>query len=315
VRSVDNRDRVVVLTSPMTWAAQNTPGATASGPDLSFNRPYAAGYGSAGFLPNDSGIVQLAERTGQRIGFVTDYDVASEPNLIAGAAAVVVGGDSQYWTASLRAAVRAAGDAGTNLAFFGAGTGARSVRLADDGRALQIVRAKPATSVRLTGQRPSCAIPGAGSVATSKADAGWVISDADWWGYRATKVATDDVLPDLVAGRVDRASTSSAGSPAGLQVLSFAQVTCRTSGATVAQSGSYFVRPSGAGVFTTGTVRWACAATELCVTRSGRAVTFDAATRRFVSRVTRNVIKTFAESRAGRAHPAKKTVSQYAALR
>jgi len=317
VRSADSRGRIVVLTSPLTWQAENRPAAPASTgrtalPTVSFNRPYADGYGSAGFLPNDAGIVQLAERSGQRLGFLTDYDVATDPALLTGAAAVLVGGDSQYWTASLRTAVRAVGEAGTNLAFFGAGTGARQVRLVDAGRALQISRAKPATSVQLTGLRPSCSTKPSG---TGAAGAGWVVSNADWWGYRGTGVQTDDVLPGLIFDRVDRASTSATGSPHPMQVLSFAQTACPSPAGPVPQSGVYLVRPSGAGVFAAGTGRWACALTGACTSRSGKAVRLDEKTKRVVTRITRNVIAAFATAEAGRRFSAKDSVSQYSALR
>ena len=308
VRSADSRGRIVVLTSPLTWQAENTPAAST----VSFNRPYAAGYGSAGFLPNDAGVVQTAERTGQRIGFLTDYDVATNPALLAGAAAVLVGGDSQYWTASLRAAVRAVGNAGTNLAFFGAGTGSRQIRLVDTGRAVQISRAKPAGSVQLTGLRPSCS----GKPSRTSSDGtGWVVSNADWWGYRGTGLQTDAVLPDLIADRVDRASGSAAGSPHPLQVLSFARTSCPSAAGPVPQSGVYLVRPSGAGVFAAGTGRWACALTGACPNRSGQSVRMDEKTKRAVIRITRNVITAFAKAEAGKRYPAKDSVSQYSALR
>jgi hypothetical protein len=313
VRSADNRDRIVVLTSPLTWQAENTPAAPAGTapaplPKISFNRPYAAGAGAGGFLQHDAGIVQVAERTGQKIGFVTDHDVAADPSLLNGAAAVLVGGDSQYWTASLRKAVRAAGDDGTNLAFFGAGTGARRIRLVDDGRALQISRAAPAASVKLTGLRPSCSAPASGG-------AGWVVGNADWWGYRGTGVQTGDVLPRLLGNRVDRAATSAAGSPAALQVLSFSHVPCASAAEPVAHSGVYFVRPSGAGVFATGVGRWACALADSCTTASGKVVRLDRNTTRVVTRVTRNVIKGFATAKAGGKLTATDNASQYPALR
>jgi hypothetical protein len=323
VRSADNRDRIVVLTSPLSWQAENTPAAPvtkapAALPRISFNRPYTAGYGSAGFLANDAPLVQLAERSGRRLGFATDNDVATDPGLLAGAAAVLVGGDSQYWTASLRTAIRSAQDAGTNVAFFGAGTGSRQVRVVDSGRALQVSRAAPDRSVRLTGLRPSCS-PGPrakGEPSGSVAAGGWTISNADWWGYRGAGVKTGDVRPGLLGDRLDRAATAAPGSPRSMQVLSFARLPCPAeAGTVVAQSGAYLVRSSGAGVFAAGTDRWVCALTGNCATRSAKAVRLDPATVRLVTRVTRNVIDAFAETRAGRRFPAGDTAGQYVALR
>jgi hypothetical protein len=325
VRSADNAGRIVVLTSPLTWQAENTPAAPATVapeplPTISFNRPYAGGFGAAGFLQHDSAVVQLAERSGARIGFLTDYDVATDPTLLKSAAAVLVGGDSQFWTGPLRTAIRSAGDAGTNLAFFGAGTGARPIQLADDGRGLQISRAKPAASVKITGQRPSCSIAPPGSSETpdsagsSPNDADWVVSDADWWGYKHTELHKDDVLPGLVTGRTDRVSTSSPGSPKPLQVLTYNQVPCPGKTGTVVQTGAYLVRSSGAGVFAAGTGRWACALTGSCTNPSGAATKFDPDTRKAVVRITRNVIDAFAKPEAGRRLKATDTTGQYPAL-
>jgi hypothetical protein len=318
----------------MSWQAENgrtTPAAPASPTfsKTSFDRPYASGYGSAGFLPNDAGIIQLAERTGRRIGFVTDVDVATDPALLKGATAILIGGGSQYWTASLRTAIRAAQGAGTNVAFFGASTGARLVRLTDADRSLQVSQLKPSTSVRLTGLRPSCYAkvsgtdeagsgeterPGAPDTGGSVSD-GWVISNAGWWGYRGSGVKNDDILPHLVADRIDRASTTSKRSPQPMQVLSFTQTMCGATAKYVAQSGVYLIRKSGAGVFTAGTDRWACAVRDECTDGAGRPVSLDASTRRIVTRVTRNVIIAFAKSKAGKRFTAENDASQYSALR
>jgi hypothetical protein len=336
VRSAENRGRIVVLTSPLTWQAENTVGlparsstdttrvSTADLPKLSFNRPYPTGYGSAGFLPNDAGIVQLAERTGRRIGYATDYDVATDPGLLSKAAAVVIGGDSRYWTAALRETIRAVQDDGTNVASFGAGTGSRRIRLINNGRAMQVSQAKPSVSVNLTGMRPSCPAVGQGSRGAGRAtgetdgEAGdWVVRDATWWGYRGTGVRTGDILPDLVSVGVDRADTSSADSPKPLQVVSSTKVQCgsETESKTVAHSGVYLVRASGAGVFVPGAGRWACAIANTCTDQADSRVRIDPKTRRMVTRVTLNIINAFAEPSAGERFSAKNTAVDYAALR
>jgi len=313
VRSADNAGRVVVLTSPLTWVAEN---ATGSARKVSFDRPYGAGYGAAGFLKQDAGLVQLAERTGRRIGWITDYDAATDPSLLAGAAAIVTGGDSQYWPTALRTAIQAAGDAGTNLAFFGAGTGARRIGLVDAGRAVQIKAAKLVTSVQLTGLRPSCSVtPTAAEGSTGAEDAGWVVANNDWWGYRDTGLKTNDVLPGLVSGRVDRAATAAAGSDTEIQVLSFTRTTCANDATSAAQSGVYLVRPSGAGVFAVGTGQWGCALTNTCTNQAGEPVKLSKKTRRVASRITRNVVRAFADKAAGKNLTAEGTAAQYTALR
>jgi hypothetical protein len=316
----------------------------------SFDRPYAAGYGSGGFLETDAGIIELAERTGKRLAYATDYDVAQNPALVSKAAAVLIGGDSRFWTASLRTAIRDAGSSGTNLAFFGAGTGSRQVSLLPKGRAFAMSSAEPSTSLRLTGLRSSCAkadqadssanatgrgnagtgtnstgtgtgSTGTGSTGTGTAARGgsadpaaaWTISNSDWWGYEGADVHTGEVLPDLIADGTDRASTSSPGSPVPMQILSFGRILCGP--LTVVQSAAYQVRPSGAGVFVAGTGRWACAAAATCVDASGKHVQIDDRTRQVVVRVTSNLVDAFAKASAGKRYPARGSAPSYVALR
>ncbi len=214
IRSADSRGRILVLTSPLSWQAENSPASAADSSlphAASFDRPYASGYGAGGFLVDDDGLVEQAERSGRPLAYATDHDLAVHPELLAGATAILVGGDSRYWTTSLRSAVRKAADAGTNLAFFGTGTGSRRVVLADQGRTEKILGGAPSKSVRLTGQRPSC--PGASSSSTAftvpgGGVAGWNVANEAWWGYRGTKIHTGDVVPGLVAASADRSSAT-----------------------------------------------------------------------------------------------------------
>jgi hypothetical protein len=339
IRSADSRGRIMVLTSPLSWQAENT--AVAGARTASFNRPYAAGYGSGSFLPDDEGLVESAERSGKRLAYATDYDVATDPSLVSKASAVLVGAGSRFWTTSLRSTIRAVGDAGTNLAFFGAGTGSRQVSLTDKGRTLKISPGAPSESVRLTGQRPSCldgisstgqatpttavttsSSPKASSSTAGSADgnnaAGWTVSNADWWGYRGTGVQTGEILPGLIADGADRASTTSAGSVSPMQVLAFTNISCGPGGSGPAgdvQSAVYQVRPSKAGVFAAGTGRWVCVITATCVGPSGAKVAAAQSTRHFVVQVTANLISAFAKPRAGERYPARDSAAQYALLR
>jgi hypothetical protein len=315
IRSTDARGDILVITSPLTWQAENEAAAeaadladgSASTRTASFDRPYTAGYGSGGFLADDAGIVQLAERSGRRLAYATDYDLATDPSLVTKAAAVVTG-NSQYWTTSLRSSIHTAAEAGTNLAFFGAGTGSRQVRLLANGRTLAISGAGPSDSVRVSGLRPSCP-----KATQPDVGAGWTISNADWWGYKGAEVRTGDVLPGLVAGGADRVATSAAGSPKPLQVLSFTQITCGAERGY--QSAAYQVRPSGAGVFAAGTGRWACVVADTCLDQNGKPLRAAGRTAQLVLKVTRNVIDAFAKANAGERFPARDTAARYASLR
>lgn len=308
IRSDSAEGKVLVLTSPLSWQATNpmrddvspaSSGVTSSSGAtgvVSFDRPYARGAGGGGFLAEDAGVLMAAERTGRPLAYATDADLSADPSSATGAAAIVTGSDSRFWPAAGRAALTRAAADGTNLAFFGAGTASRTVKLRD--RALTVSKGVSA-SVKLTGVRPSCS-----SVSAAPAVTAWTVGDPEWWGYRGTDVERGSTLPGLVGLRADHAAFSAAGSPEALQVLSYGSLVC--GGAYSAQSAVYSTRSSGAGVFTAGTGLWSCALTGTCVKSE--------ATRTFTARVTANVIRTFATPEAGRRHPAEDTSGQYPGL-
>ncbi len=64
------------------------------------------------------------------LAYETDNDLAAHPGLLNGARAVISLGHDEYYSASMRAALTAARDAGTNLAFLGANAMFRHIRLA-----------------------------------------------------------------------------------------------------------------------------------------------------------------------------------------
>ncbi|MFI7585587.1 hypothetical protein ACIB24_00765 [Spongisporangium articulatum] len=240
VRSADARGRVLVMSSPATW---RTPG---------------------GFLRGELGVVQVAERYGAPLAYATEADVAAHPALLKGAAAVVTG-SSRDWPAGLAAAVRAAARTGTNLAFFGAGTG--------DG-----------ATTRLTGQSPACR-------PTSSVRADWVVRDAGWWGYQGLTVYPGLLVPGLVAGGSDRAAIA-AGSARQRTTVAGTWVGCGAQAST--QAATYSVLGSGAVVFSAGTGAWACTVNRTC---SGGV---PAQAQRFAVRVTKNVLSAVATPKAGR---------------
>src|SRR4051812_5217996 len=141
VRSAQARGRVLLVAGAMTWEAYNTWGGrslyTGGGSfggrsyAVSFDRPYSDSYGAGRFPAFDAPIVRLAERDGLPLAWATDYDIAEHPQLLEGAAAIVIGGHAEYWTASMWEGVRAAVGRGTNLAVLGANTAYWRVRLAD----------------------------------------------------------------------------------------------------------------------------------------------------------------------------------------
>ena len=329
VRSAQASGRVLLVAGAMTWEAYNawggrslyTGGGSFAGRSyaVSFDRPYDDFYGAGRFPAFDAPVVRLAERDGLPLAWATDYDLAEHPQLLDGAAAVVLGGHAEYWTAPMWEAVRAAVGRGTNLADLGANTAYWRVRLADPvaGAARAIVGTKdpsldplahvdpsgatarfrdapdPRQEEELTGMRYDC----------FPADAAWTVTDASWWGYAGTGVRQGEQLPRLVGPETDRVYPAPTR-PRPMTVVGYSRFPCGP-GRPTAQTGVYWVARSGAGVFAAGTMRWACALGDTCPKVP------DAGVRRVARAVTSTVLAAFARPRAGASHPATDTVGRY----
>jgi hypothetical protein len=329
VRSADARGRVLLVAGAMTWQAYNAWGGRSlytgdhsfAGRSyaVSFDRPYDDFFGAGRFPPFDAPVVRLAEKDGLPLAWATDYDLAQHPELAAGAAAIVIGGHAEYWTAPMWEAVRAAVARGTNLADFGANTAYWRVRLADpvQGADRVIVGTKDAALDPLARSDPSGATarfrdpphPRAEEDLTGMrydcfpADAPWTVTEPQWWGYAGTGVRQGQQLAGLVGPESDRVYPA-ADRPRPMTVVGYSRFDCGP-GRPSAQTGVYWVAPSGAGVFAAGTMRWACAMGDTC------AKVPDAAVRRVVQRVSTTVLEAFAAPRAGAGHPATDTVGRY----
>ncbi|PZH13103.1 hypothetical protein C1I97_11995, partial [Streptomyces sp. NTH33] len=141
VRSTHGAGRTVLLHAPATWQAYNRWGGAslyngASGAyytrslAVSFDRPYDAN-GAEKFLVYEWAAVVLAERLGIPLAYTTGTDLHHGPGTLHGATALICLGHDEYWTPQQRRHVTAARDAGTNVAFLGANTCYRRVRLED----------------------------------------------------------------------------------------------------------------------------------------------------------------------------------------
>src|SRR5215467_12896046 len=141
VRSARTAGKIVIKNGVETWQAYNTwggydlyngPGGSADYSNrslaVSLDRPYDLS-GAYMFLYHERAIIELAERSGLPLAYVTGMDIDGDPRLLDGAAALFTAGHDEYWTPQERAHVTAARDAGTNLAFLGANAMFRRIRL------------------------------------------------------------------------------------------------------------------------------------------------------------------------------------------
>ncbi|MEU8970705.1 N,N-dimethylformamidase beta subunit family domain-containing protein [Streptomyces monashensis] len=326
VRSADGAGRTVLLHAPATWQAYNRWGgsslyAGASGAyatrslAVSFDRPYDAD-GAEKFLVYERALVVLAERLGVPLAYSTGVDVHRDPGVLRGAHAIVCLGHDEYWTPEQRAHVTAARDAGTNIAFLGANTCFRRIRLAagdaaddrtvvcykSDCRADPLYGSRPAqvtTDYRLPpAPDPESSLTGV-LYEGYPVDAPYVVRAAGHWLYEGTGVRSGDGFAHLVGVEYDRV-TPGAPTPAPLEITAHSPLVC--GGRPGHSDSAYYTTAAGSGVFATGTMRWVeglVAGTGVL----GRDHGMDARTRAFVTRTTENVLRTFARGPAARHAP------------
>lgn len=326
VRSAEGTGRTVLLHAPATWQAYNRWGgyslyAGSSGAyatrslAVSFDRPYD-GNGAEKFLVHEWALVVLAERLRIPLAYTTGVDLHRDPSVLRGAHTVVCLGHDEYWTPEQRAYVTRARDAGTNVAFLGANTCFRRVRLEDGERASDRTvicyktsyRADPCYAsdpalVTTDYRSPPAADPESSLTGVLyegyPVDAPHVVHAADHWLYDGTGVRPGDAFAHLVGVEYDRVMPVSPA-PGPLEITAHSPVVC--AGRPSHSDSAYYTAPSGAGVFATGTMRWV----EGLLAGTGeldRDHGMDGRTRAFVTRTTENLLRTFARGPAIRTGP------------
>jgi hypothetical protein len=319
VRSADAKGRVVLRHAVQTWQAYNTWGGydLYKGPSgayahrsraVSLDRPYDLN-GADMLLTYERNAVKLAESLGLPLAYVTDTDIAADPRLLDGAAAVISMGHDEYWTPAERAHVTAARDAGVNLAFLGANAMFRRTRLEGGGRRVVCYKTDypsdpmygkddaAVTSDWRDGPRPDPESSLIGTIYEGyPANAAYVVASADSWVFKGTGVRDGASFPNLVGIEYDRVDPAyPLARP--IEVLSHSPLTCH--GAASFGDSAYYTHPGGAGVFNSGTMRWV----EAIYGDAPHGIT--GATPGFVRAVTANVLRAFADGPAAARYPAR----------
>jgi hypothetical protein len=322
VRSPSTAGKVVLVLGVTTWQAYNLWGGydLYDGPQgfsdrayqVTFDRPYA-GDGALTFLAFDEAPIALAERTaGVPLAYETDTDLAAHPGLLNGARAVISLGHDEYYSASMRRALLAARNAGTNLAFLGANAMYRHIRLASSplGPDRTVICYKVASQDPMYGKdnaattqnwrdppdpRPESVMTGV-FYECNPVSAPYVVFDPKSWIFAGTHVRKGTSFPGLAGPEYDRVNPA-VPFPRPLEVLAHSPLACN--GMSTYSDSAYYTAASGAGVFAAGTMRWVCA---MRVPHCGHGV--SRAARAFVDRATQNLLRAFAAGPAGRAHPA-----------
>ncbi|HTS97135.1 MAG TPA: N,N-dimethylformamidase beta subunit family domain-containing protein [Streptosporangiaceae bacterium] len=324
VRSASTAGKVVLKNGVATWQAYNTWGGydLYNGPTggydnrslaVSLDRPYDQ-EGAYLFMVYERKLVNLAERMGLPLAYLTSMDIAGDSHALDGASALISPGHDEYWSAPERANVTAARDAGVNLAFLGANAMFRRTRLEPTSLGPDRLVICYKTSYRqdpMYGKDNALVTndwraqpdpdPESSVIGTLYEGyptvADYVVATPDAWLFQGTGAQQGTRFTALVGIEYDRVNP---GYPVQrpIQVLSHSPVTCN--GVNSYSDSAYYTHSSGAGVFNAGTMRW--------VESFGPPLYGWGITRacgQFTRRVTANVLRAFADGPAAARHPAR----------
>jgi hypothetical protein len=133
-----------------TWQAYNSwggkslyPFVSAAAVKVSFDRPYDWHLpGGQALADWELPFVRFVEREGYDVSYQTDVDTDRAPRSLLRHRLVVALGHGEYWTSRMRTAFDTARELSTNLAFLGANIGYWQVRYENDGRTLVAYKSK-----------------------------------------------------------------------------------------------------------------------------------------------------------------------------
>jgi hypothetical protein len=324
VRSAKTAGKTVIKNSVETWQAYNMWGGydLYNGPGgitdynnrslaVSLDRPYDR-QGAFMFLYHERKLIELAERLGMPLAYVTSMDIEADPHLLDGASALFSLGHDEYWSPPERAHVTAARNAGTNIAFLGANCMFRRTRLASTRlgpRRLVIcyktsylqdpMYGKDNALVTSDWREPPHPDPESSLTGTlyesNPVSAAYVVASPHAWMFAGTGVQKGTRFRGLVGIEYDRVNP---GAPVErpIEILSHSPLTCR--GVNSYSDSAYYTHHGGAGVLNTGTMRWVASFAGPYQFGMNRH------TGDFTRAVTANLLRAFANGPAAAKHPA-----------
>jgi hypothetical protein len=267
-------------------------------------------------------MLSLAERIGIPLAYGTDFDLDSRRDWFDGARALVFAGHDEYWTSGMMNNATSIRDAGTNIAFFGANTAYRHVRLEPSTLGLgedrvmvcfkrpeedPFLETNPDESTHQwrnePNPRPESALLGV-MYEGNPVDVDFVVVEPDAWMFEGTGAVHGSSYGRLVRVEYDKLFPD-VPVPRPIQILSDSPLMCH--GAATFANSCYYTVPSGAGVFSSGTLGWTPA-----LPAGGYARQNPPETLQFARKVSENILRAFAEGPAGLKYPARDNYEKYA---
>jgi N,N-dimethylformamidase beta subunit-like, C-terminal len=280
VRESTPRAPIIVQAGVNTWQAYNNWGGkslysynsthSTAAVAVSFNRPYADNTEHLPWpLRWDYPLIRFLEREGYDVAYTTDLDTAEGLSALTARHLVIVVGHDEYWTKEIRDAFDAAQAAGVNMAFLGANIGYWQMRYADAGRTIVEYRSAtadpspdPATKTvlfrSLMPARPECRLEGVQWLdGTNHPDQDlrrdYVLAPgatSEPW-FSGSGFTASSVLPGMVGYEWDQ---TMAGCPASQTLLQWRGL--NHVGSASQADAVTFTAPSGARVFSAGTIQY-----------------------------------------------------------
>ncbi len=239
---------------------------------LSYSRPLE-NTGAERFFMHEHDLIMFLEERGYDIGYQTNIDTHFNPDRISEAKAFISPGHDEYWTDENFRAVELARENGVHLAFFGANTAFWQIRLVndtalDDGLVMDIYKdasidpepmfTNKTVTFRSLG-RPEQSLVGVQYVtyATRRADADFIVNNADHWIYQDTGLADNDRIVGIVGIEVDRIFTDvELPDSTEFDVIGRSPFTGADSPVPTVSEAVVYRSASGAWVFASGTLLW-----------------------------------------------------------
>jgi hypothetical protein len=240
---------------------------------VSFNRPYDRAYGIKQEILDDAEpqFVQWVEGQGYDVSYCTDADLHRRPDLLQQSNALLVVGHAEYWTHRMLSHTISLRDAGKHLAFLGGNDIYWQIRTEADsnGHSDRTVVCYKNAADDPRGGDPSAATvrfvdPAVGfpqSVVTGTVYGSellpyaqdWIVA-RDHWLLSGTHLRSGDRIKGLVGREYDCVGQAEF-TPPGMETIAASPVTDAHGGRGTAGS-TLYRWPSGALVFSAGTVYW-----------------------------------------------------------
>ena len=238
---------------------------------VSFDRPYAD-HGFAQF--EDVEFIRWIERSGYDVTYTTNVDTHSHGARLLDHRAVLSVGHDEYWSKEIRDALEGARDAGVSLAFFAADTGSVQVRFEASAAGAPdrvMVCYKDASRDPVQGPTTTVAfrdppvnraeqslrgVISGGMLNPGSPLADYVVTNSGHWIYAGTGFKDGDTVSGIVGYEMDRYRDRFASpNSADWTMLSHSPFIDYQGNADYAES-SIYQAPSGAWVFSSGTISW-----------------------------------------------------------